>query len=197
MKREDLKTLGLTDERIDAVMAEHGKALNAEKEKVAALQAQLTQRDADIASLKESTGANDDLKQQLTDWQAKYQTETEKLRQQLQDQRLDAAVDREISKAKGRNSKAIKALIDREKLELLEDGTLKGLDITALQTSDPYLFEITQTRDEGADPQSGSGNSNHGVSQAAFQQNINNVQWMQDNLEAVTKGLADGTLKKG
>lgn len=206
MKREDLKALGLTDEQIESVMTEHGKALNAEKDKataaettVADLQAQLTQRDADIESLKSSAGANDQLNEQLTQMQEKYTTDTEKLKQQLADQRLDAALDRAIGQAKGRNNKAIKALIDnRENLELLDDGTLKGLDMEALQTSAPYLFEITQKKDEGGDPQGGSGGSpDHGVTQAAFMQNINNVTWMQDNLDAVTKGLADGTLKKG
>ena len=112
--------------------------------------------------------------------------------------RLDAALDAAIHGAKGRNPKAIKALIDRDKLELRDDGTLKGLDLEALKKSDAYLFEIETTVDEGQGASGGSGSSPAGVvTQETFLQNINNVAWMQANMDAVTKGLADGTLKKG
>lgn len=203
MKREDLKAMGLTDEQVDSVMTEHGKALNAEKEKVTAaetlandLQTQLTARDADITKLKESAGSNEDLKNQLSEWQTKYTADTEKLSKALADQKLDAALDREISKAKGRNGKAIKALINREALKLKDDGTVEGFDIEAIRTSDPYLFEISKTKDEGNEPR-GAGSASGGVTQATFNAHINDVGWMQANLDAVTKGLADGTLKKG
>ncbi|MDP4109765.1 MAG: phage scaffolding protein [Bacillota bacterium] len=55
---------------------------------------------------------------------------------------LNAALDAAIAKEKGKNPKAIKALIDKEALKLKDDGTLEGLDMEALKTSDPYLFEI-------------------------------------------------------
>ncbi len=112
--------------------------------------------------------------------------------------RLDAALDAAIHAAKGRNPKAIKALINREGLKLKDDGTLEGLDLEALKKSDAYLFEIETTRDEGQGASGGSGSSPAGVvTQETFLQNINNVAWMQANIDAVTKGLADGTLKKG
>ena len=63
----------------------------------------------------------------------------------------------EILKAKGKNTKAIKALLDMENITLKEDGTLIGLDLEGLKKSDGYLFEIEQTHREGIDSGVGSG----------------------------------------
>ena len=52
----------------------------------------------------------------------------------------DAAVEKAIAEAGGRNAKAIKALIDMEKVVLNDDGTVGGLDIESIRKSDGYLF---------------------------------------------------------
>ena len=43
--------------------------------------------------------------------------------------------------AKGKNPKAIKALLDMDKINLKDDGTLEGLDLEGLKKSDGYLFD--------------------------------------------------------
>lgn len=205
MKRETLKALGLTDEQIESVMAEHGKSVSAEAAKtvnanttIADLQAQLSDRDKDIKELQKQSGENTDWKKQLEDLQSKYQADTETLNKKLADQQLDAALDAAIFAAKGRNGKAIKALLDRDKLKIKEDGSLEGLDLEALKASDAYLFEIETTKDEGTGASGGSsGAGNVAISQESFRQNINNVAWMQANIDAVTTGLANGSLTKG
>ena len=63
----------------------------------------------------------------------------------------------EIMKAKGKNTKAIKALLDMENITLKEDGTLIGLDLEGLKKSDGYLFEVEQTHRQGIDGGAGSG----------------------------------------
>ena len=138
------------------------------------------------------------LKTDLAAAQAEAENLKTKHAEELAKLRMDAALDSAIHAAKGRNPKAIKALINREGLKLKDDGTLEGLDLEALKKSDAYLFEIETTRDEGQGASGGSGSSPAGVvTQETFLQNINNVAWMQANIDAVTKGLADGTLKKG
>ncbi|MEY6548799.1 phage scaffolding protein, partial [Listeria monocytogenes] len=59
----------------------------------------------------------------------------------LVETRKGAALDLALANAKARNPKAVKALLDNDKLELTDEG-LKGLDeqLGALQESDAYLF---------------------------------------------------------
>ena len=92
-----------------------------------------------------------------------------KYKAELETVKLDAALDKAIITAKGRNPKAIKALLEPDKLKLKEDGTVEGLDIAALKTSDPYLFdEVQQSGNDGNNqPQSGlrlGSGANHGGS---------------------------------
>lgn len=61
----------------------------------------------------------------------------------------DASVDLEIYKARGRNVKAIKALIDPEK-DINEE-------LTRLKTSDPYLFGASRVKGTGKDDNPGEG----------------------------------------
>ncbi|MVN68859.1 scaffolding protein, partial [Listeria monocytogenes] len=63
MERDFLKELGLEKETIDSIMAEHGKSIQNEKDKVTSaeaerdgLKSQLAQRDDDIEALKTDSG---------------------------------------------------------------------------------------------------------------------------------------------
>lgn len=204
MKREFLKELGLPDDQIEKIMAENGKDIAAEvakaKDSTAAaedLKKQIAERDKDLAELKKAANDNEDSAKKIADLQTKYKADTEALIQQLADQKRDAAIDAAIAAAKGRNSKAIKALLDPTKLKLKDDGTVEGLDLEALKKSDAYLFELESTKDEGGNPGAGSSGGGAAITQDLFSQKINDVAWVQANMEAVTKGLADGTLKKG
>lgn len=80
----------------------------------------------------------------------KAQETIQKLQEQIQEKekamaevRKNAAIEMAIAKAKAKNTKAVKALLEADKLEVNEDGTIKGLDeqLTKLKESDPYLFE--------------------------------------------------------
>lgn len=115
------------------------------------LRKQLADRDKDITALKKSAGNNDDLTKQLSDLQGKYKTDTEALQSKIQQNAMNAALDFGITKAKGKNAKAIKALLDTSKLSLKDDGTVDGLDATldGLKKSDGYLFEQVETKPEG------------------------------------------------
>ena len=94
MKREDLKNLGLTDEQIEKVMAEHGKDITSLQEKVNGLtnerdglKSQLDERDQQLDSLQKSSKDIDDLNEQIKqlqsdnkkaneEWQNKLATQT-------------------------------------------------------------------------------------------------------------------------
>ena len=112
-------------------------------------------RDEQIETLKNSTGDVDSLKQQIENLQKENKEAADKHAAEIKQLKIDSAVDTAIINAKGKNAKAIKALLNLENAELDEDGTIKGLaeQMTALQKSDEYLFEAKQkTNVKGAKP---------------------------------------------
>jgi elongation factor P hydroxylase len=92
------------------------------------------------------------LTKQLTELQTKYDTDTQNLNEKIKQNALNAALDLGITKAKGKNAKAIKALLDTSELTLKDDGTIDGFDtaLDALKKSDSYLFENVETKPQGS-----------------------------------------------
>lgn len=86
-------------------------------------------------------GDNSQLQKQYDELKSKYKTETESLKKEIDDTVKNSAVDMAIYKAKGKNAKAIKALIDMEKVTVKDDGTIDGLDLESIKKTDGYLFE--------------------------------------------------------
>lgn len=149
MNREFLEALGLEKEAIDKIMGEHGKSVQAVKTKaddaqatVDGLQAQLSQRDKDIDELKSKSGSSEEVQKQLEALQGKYTEETEDLQKQIAKTKLDSAIDLALAKNKARNGKAVRALLETDKLELSDEG-VKGLEeqLATVKTDNPYLFE--------------------------------------------------------
>lgn len=163
MQREFLKGLGLDDEAIEKVMAEHGKDVTAAKQQMSdveaerdGLKAQLTQRDADIEDLKKNSGTSEELKQQINDLQQKNKDLESTYQSKLAETKKNSAIELALAGAKAKNPKAVKALLDGDKLELTDEG-IKGLDeqLQALQESDAYLFE-EEAKASNPDPQWGA-----------------------------------------
>lgn len=114
---------------------------------------QLTQRDADIAELKKGAGESDDLKKQITELQAKYKADAEKAAAELNQSKLNAAVELTLITAGARNVKATKALLEMDKVKL--DGEqLLGLNeqIEALRKEQGFLFSSTQGVENSSPP---------------------------------------------
>lgn len=105
MTREFLKenVPGITDEQITAILNENGKdkselqkAIDTKTQELAtitterdSLQTQITERDNDIKELRSQAGDNADIQQRLDDLQAKYDNDTQALKDQLTQQALD------------------------------------------------------------------------------------------------------------
>lgn len=79
------------------------------------------------------------------------------------DFRKQSAVDMAIMEAKGKNKKAIKALIDMEGISLEEDGSVKGLDLEAIKESDGYLFDVEEVTTKGTGFTRGTGVQEMGI----------------------------------
>src|SRR5690625_3046926 len=152
MNREELKSLGLTDDQIEGVMASHGKTVNSIKEKADkadSLQSQIDDykqqikdRDNQLADLGKKVKDNEELTAEIERLKDENKTATEELQEKLEKQAFEFALEKELNKAGAKNPKAVKALLDTESIKV--DGeTLLGLDdqLKALKESDEYLFE--------------------------------------------------------
>lgn len=137
---------------------------NAANEAKKALEAQIKDRDKDIMELRKAAGNNEELSQKYAALQEKYKADTESLNKAMMDNKKQSAVDMAILQAKGRNPKAIKALLDMDKITLKDDGTLEGLDLDGLRKSDSYLFDVETTKVEGTgSPKSGVAEKSQGA----------------------------------
>lgn len=174
ISREKLIKIGLSNEQMEKIVALHGadieelkaksdELINSKTEELKkaneSLQSQIAERDKDLKSLKKQAGDNEELGNQLKELQGKYKQDTENLSKELQQTKLNSAVDSALGKAKVRNTKAAKALLNMDDIQLNDKGELEGLDnqINSLQKSDGYLFD--QGSKEPYQPQGGDGNT--------------------------------------
>lgn len=167
MKYEDFIKLGLSEE--DAKKAAEASQeelkgfipkarfdeVNNEKKK---LEATVAERDEQLETLKNSTGDLEAMKQKISDLQADNKKKDEEHAAEIKQLKIDAAVSAAITAAKGKNEKAVKALLELDEVELLDDGSVKGLDdqIKKLLESDDtkFLFDTStkKTTMKGAKP---------------------------------------------
>ena len=114
------------------------------------LKQQLKERDNQLNDLKDSTKDSKELQEQIEKLQEENKNTKEEYEKQLKQQSFDHALDRSLSSAKVRNTKAVKALLDMDTIK--QDGEeLKGLDeqLKTLKEKESYLFE--EVEDEGGD----------------------------------------------
>lgn len=149
MKREFLKKMELTDEQIDAIMAENGKDVNSLKEQVNSLtaekdglQSQLTEHDTQLKDLKGKVKDSDELTAEIDKLQKANKEAKEKYEANLTAQQKSFLVDKALTGAGARNAKAVSSLLDLDSVEV-KDGQLTGLDdqLKSLRESDGYLFK--------------------------------------------------------
>lgn len=116
-----------------------------------ALDGQIAERDRQLDELKKVDTAS--LQNEITRLQGENKTAKAKYDAEIAKIKLNSALDSAITAAGGKNAKAIKALLDVEKLKLKNDGTVEGLDLESVKKSDSYLFSVTETHQQGGDPQ--------------------------------------------
>ena len=161
--KEILKKAGIEEGKLDGVIADIGKDLpkyfipkdkyNEVAEAKKKLEDDLKTRDQQLEGLKNAAGTNEDLKQQIKDLQEANEKATRDWETKFAQMQLDFAIEKALAAAKAKNAKAVKALLDMEKVKL--DGEqLLGLDdqLKALQQSDPYLFGESGKVGSGTNP---------------------------------------------
>lgn len=156
MTRKQLEDLGLTKEQADSVMKingddiENAKSTGATEIKnlqteVDGLKTQVGDRDKQLETLKASAGDNADLKKQIEDLQTENATAKANHESELNQLKIDFAVEKALTGAKAKNIKAVKALLELDDAKLDKDGNVKGLaeQIEKLTSGDDtkFLFE--------------------------------------------------------
>lgn len=164
MTKEILMKMGLTEEQATKVLEVHTTAINGKyipKErfdevntKKQQLETSVAERDKQLEDLKKSTGDVEALKTQIQTLQNDNKTKEEAYKVELSNLKKNNALELALTGAKVKNSKAIKALLDDEKIKLKDDGTLEGLSeqLEAIKKTDAYLFEETQTKEKTTVP---------------------------------------------
>ncbi|MCG1785197.1 phage scaffolding protein [Staphylococcus epidermidis] len=136
--------------------------LNDKNAEIDELKAEITNRDEQIAKLQDSVKDDselqkelDELKDKNAEWQTKYQ-----------ESQLNNAVKLAVAKD-ANDADDILSLINKDELELQDDGNVKGLDkaIESLKESKPYLF--AESKPSGRTPDDGK-NVNGGITQEEF-----------------------------
>ena len=110
------------------------------------LKTQVTDRDKQLETLKASAGDNEELKKQIEAMKQQNAEQEKAHKAELEQLKLDNAIDTALTAAGAKNTKAVKALLDVSKVKLGEDGKLSGWDeqLAAVQKSDSYLFAEKQ-----------------------------------------------------
>lgn len=136
MKKEDFIKLGLdeeTAEKAAAASAEELKSFvpltrfNEVNEAKKHAEDSIKERDKQIEGLKTAAGDTDTLKQQIEALQAENKQKDEAHKAEMNQLRIDNAVDAAATAAGAKNLKAVKALLDMTKVKLNDDGTTTGL----------------------------------------------------------------------
>lgn len=150
VNREELKALGLTDEQIEKVMAAHGKVVNSTKEKadkvdglesqIKDYKTQLKDRDKQLEELKKVDA--DGLQKKIDELQEENKNSKKEFESKLKETQLTSALKLALT-GKVHDADLVAGLIEKDKIELNEDGTVKGgLDdqIKTLKESKSFLF---------------------------------------------------------
>lgn len=156
MTRKQLEDLGLTKEQADSVMKINGDDIENAKgtasteiknlqTEVEGLKTQVGDRDKQLETLKASAGDNADLKKRIEDLQTENATAKATHESELNQLKIDFAVEKALTGAKAKNIKAAKALLELDDAKLDKDGNVKGLaeQIEKLTSGDDtkFLFE--------------------------------------------------------
>lgn len=127
------------------------------------LKTSLAERDTQLADLGEKAKGHEELTKKINELTETNKKLSEEYEAKIAAREREYAIDGELSKIGAKNLKAVKALLDNEKI-VVKDGQIVGLNeqIETIKKSDAYLFNETQPTPPGKggnplNPPSGGG----------------------------------------
>lgn len=167
MKREDLIKLGLDEETAKKVEAASIEELKGYVEKTKYIELETVKNQLEesnktvnkqLEDLKKNTGDAEVLKAEIQKMQDENKNKETEYANNIKKLKVDNAVELALIGAKAKNTKAVKALLNLENLEIGEDGKVKGLEdqIKNLIKDEgtAFLFEVENKPEipRGTDP---------------------------------------------
>ncbi len=154
MKTEFLQNFKVNDQHlskeiIDAILAENGRDIEAAKKPFAdydTVKSQLDEAQKTIKGFQDSGADIEAVRKSAKDWEDKYNAAVSESNQKIADMAFDHALEAAITGAKGRNAKAIRALLD---VDTLKSSKNQESDIKAaledVKKDNGYLFDDGST----------------------------------------------------
>lgn len=144
MKRKFLEDMGLTKEQVDSIMTENGRDIEAAKGESAQLQTELDQTKKQLEEANTAIDGfkdYDQVKAQVAEYKKKYEDSKAEYEGKIADMQFGTTLDAAITAAGGRNSKAVRALLDVDALKGSKDQSadIKAA-LEACRAENGYLF---------------------------------------------------------
>ena len=182
MNKEDLLKLGLSEEQAEKVLSANAEQLkgfipksrfdevnNTKKQ----LEKDLKDRDVQLENLKNSSGDLETMKQTIENLQRDNKAAKDNFEAELAKFKLESAIDTTLLSSNAINTKAVKALLDMDKIKL-DGDVLIGINeqIESLKNAEDskMLFKVTATKQKepnfsGVKP--GEGNTQNSTGESA------------------------------
>ena len=170
---------GYTAEIDQKISAEIGKRFvgrddyNSKNEATKALKAQLDEATKTIQEMQEQGKDIEAVRKSAQEWEEKYKAAQKEAEQKVAEVQFQSILDRAIGRARGRNTKAIAALLDMEELKSSKNQEHDvEAALSALKEENGYLFEEEETPPSIAtgtgSVQANGGNADEAALRAAF-----------------------------
>ena len=148
MKTEELKEKGRTEDQIAFVMAENGKDLKKVQKENEALASDRdkwkTQAETAEETLKKFDGVDlETMKTELSAWKQKAETAEKEFNRKMEERNFNDILTEAIKEEKGKNEKAIRALLDTENLMKSKNqkaDIMKALNNLKTSEDSSFLF---------------------------------------------------------
>ncbi len=137
MKKEELIAKGLSEEQVKVVLDMYNteikeyvpkSELEAVQGQIKTLESTVNKRDKQLKDIEKNVGDNETLKKQIETLQADNKTASEKYKNEITQLKINSAVDMALTKAGAKTLKAVKALIDIDKISVDESGNVTGVE---------------------------------------------------------------------
>lgn len=163
MTLEQLMEMGLDEETAKKVLKAWQDSIkdqyvpiarfNEVNEEKKELKTQLEERDTQLKELKIKAAGNEELTNKITELENLNNQTKEEYETKIAALRKETAIELALKDEKAKNVKAVKALLDLEKVSLDGDNLI-GLDeqLKGLKESDPYLFGEDTLKGRGTNP---------------------------------------------
>ncbi|KEI90720.1 hypothetical protein N493_15030 [Clostridium botulinum B2 433] len=140
---EDIRKQYKDVDLVDSSNYVEKKELDTANETIKQYKKDITKRDKDLTDLQGKIKDNEELNTEIENLKAANKKASEDYESKLNQLNFDTKFEKAISEYKAKNPKALRALLDMDKVKLVDD-TFIGLEeqVKSLKESDAYLFEI-------------------------------------------------------